>query len=106
MNLLYHTDDVGAAVREVVGFYRNYQSQRYVDGRLVLRLRRAPGQAVLARLSERFADLLESGSFEVVPPSPAEIADDDALDCDRLAFYFNRRSYGRLREFVDELNRL
>ena len=106
MHLLHHTDDVGTAVREVVGFYRNYQSQRYVDGRLVLRLRRAPGQTELARLSGKFADLLEKGTFELAPPSPAEVADDDALDCDRLAFYFNRRSYGRLREFVDELNRL
>jgi hypothetical protein len=91
-------------VREVVRFYRNYQSQRYVDGRLVLRLRQAPGQAQLARLSEEFADLLESGTFEVVPPFPAEVADDDALDCERLAFRFNQRSYGRLRDFVNELN--
>jgi uncharacterized protein (TIGR00730 family) len=106
LHLLHHTDDVDTAVREVVGFYRNYQSQRYVEGRLVLRLRRAPGKADLARLSRRFADILERGRFEVVPPLPAEVADDDALDCDRLAFYFNRRSYGRLREFVDELNRL
>jgi uncharacterized protein (TIGR00730 family) len=104
MHLLRQTDDVGAAVREVVGFYRNYQSQRYVDGRLVLRLRRAPGEVELARLSGKFADILESGTFEVVPPLPAEVADDDALDCKRIAFSFNRRSYGRLRAFVNELN--
>ena len=106
LHLVHMTNDVEDAVREVVGFYRNYQSQRYVDGRLVLRLRRAPGADQLPGLSEEFADLLESGSFEVAPPLPPEVADEDALDLERLAFHFNRRSYGRLRDLVDRLNAL
>ena len=59
LHLLHITDDVEEAVREVVGFYRNYQSQRYADGRLVLRLRRAPSPKALAALSREFADLLD-----------------------------------------------
>ncbi len=44
--------------------------------------------------------------FKVVPPYPAEVADEDALDLERLAFHFNHRSYGRLRDLVDRLNAL
>ena len=106
MNLLYFAEDVEDAVDEVTGFYRNYQSQRYVGNRLVLRLLRAPGPADLADLRREFADLLESGTFEVIDPLPVEVAEQDALDCARVAFRFNRRSYGRLRAFVDALNQL
>lgn len=106
MNLLHLTDDVEDAIGEVTGFYRNYQSQRYVGNRLVLRLLRAPGKDDLTCLRREFADLLESGTFEVIEPLPVEVADQDALDCARIAFRFNRRSYGRLRAFVDALNQL
>ena len=106
MNLLHFTHDVEEAVGEVTDFYRNYQSQRYVGNRLVLRLLRPPGTEGLARLRRLFADLLESGTFEVIEPLPVEVADHDALDCARIAFRFNRRSYGRLRAFVDALNQL
>ena len=106
MNLLHFTHNVEDAVREVTSFYRNYQSQRYVRNRLVLRLLRAPGPDDLARLRRRFRDLLAFGTFQVIEPLPAEVADHDALDLARVAFHFNRRSYGRLRAFVDALNRL
>ncbi len=106
MNLLHFTHDVEDALNEVTGFYRNYQSQRYVGHRLVLRLLRAPGVSDLTRLRREFADLLESGTFEVIEPLPAEVADGDALEHARIAFWFNRRRYGRLRAFVDALNRL
>lgn len=106
MNLLHFTDDVEDAIGEVTGFYHNYQSQRYVGNRLVLRLLRAPAKDDLTCLRREFADLLKSGTFEVIEPLPAEVADGDALDCARIAFRFNRRSYGRLRAFVDALNQL
>src|SRR3989441_12159732 len=44
MFLLRRTETVDEAVDEITRFYANYQSQRYVDGRLVLRLLRLPPQ--------------------------------------------------------------
>ena len=44
------TDDVDVAVDEVTGFYANYHSLRFVDGRLVLRMQpRAGRRAARAR---------------------------------------------------------
>ena len=104
LELLTVTDDVDIAVREVTGFYRNYRSQRFVDGRLVLRLRAAPNRAALAALSDEFADIIRRGELERVEASPAEIDDDDALDAERVAFWFDKRNWARLRTLIDRLN--
>ncbi len=66
-------------------------------------MKRAPDEAMLARLNEEFADLLVEGEFEVTGPTAPEMKDQDDLDCERLAFYPNHH-YGRLRELIDVLN--
>jgi uncharacterized protein (TIGR00730 family) len=93
------------AVGEIERFYANYQSARFVGDRLVLRLKRAPDAEALERLNRDFADLLDHGSFEVIPPTLPELREGDSLDSERLAF-FPVHAYGRLRQLVDELNRL
>jgi uncharacterized protein (TIGR00730 family) len=98
------TNDVEEAAHEICHFYANYQSQRYVDGRLILRLKQAPDEAQLEALNEQFSDIVASGSIEVIEATDAEKADGDSLDLGRLALRFNRRSFGRLRQLVDVLN--
>jgi len=98
------TDDVDEAVDEIVGFYSNYQSLRFVGGRLVLRMRRAPDDAELAAVNRDFADVVVRGAITRIDPTPAEVADDDALDLERLLVPFDRRSYARLRELIDRVN--
>lgn len=94
------------AVEEILGFYRNYRSQRYVEGRLYLRLDHAPTDAELVVLNADFADIVLDGEIEVVAAHPDEVADEDEVDAARVAFDFDRRSFGRLRRLVDVLNRL
>jgi uncharacterized protein (TIGR00730 family) len=103
--LMRHTETVEHAVDEIVGFYANYQSQRYVDGTLVLRMLRLPPPEELEKLALTFADILRSPRIEPVEPSRREIEDADALELRRLAVDFNQSSFGRLRQLVDELNR-
>jgi len=104
LGLLSVTDDVDTAVDQVTDFFRNYRSQRFVDGRLVLRFEHAPDDATLARLSDEFADIVRRGRLERVDPSPAEQADHDDLDAERVAFWFDRRGWSRLRELIERLN--
>jgi hypothetical protein len=73
---------------------------------LVLRVRRAPEPPTLEELSQEFADILVTGTIEIVEPSAAEVADADHVDLIRLALHFDRRNYGRLRTLIDRLNRL
>jgi uncharacterized protein (TIGR00730 family) len=98
------TDDVDVAVDEVTGFFENYHSQRFVDGRLVLRMRRAPDAETLARLDTEFADIVSRGSIERIEPTPAEVRDGDHVDLDRVALWFDRHGWPRLRELIDRLN--
>lgn len=98
------TDDVDEAVDEILGFFSNYHSLRFVGGRLVLRMRTAPSDEDLDAINRDFADLLVRGRIERTGALPAEIADNDALDLERLLVPFDRRSYARLRELIDRLN--
>lgn len=104
-NLYCVTDSAEQAVQEIEGFYRNYQSERYVDGMLVLRVRRLPGEPDLRDLTHEFPDILDERGLRVVGPSPQEVAENDALDLGRIAVGFNQREYGRLRRLIDALNR-
>ena len=96
--------DVETAANEVCGFYLNYHSQRYVNGKLVIRLRHIPTAAQVEALNDDFGDILVDGNVEMTEASEHEISDDDALECSRIRLHFDRRSYGRLREFVNTLN--
>jgi uncharacterized protein (TIGR00730 family) len=99
------TDNVDEAVEEILGFYANYHSRRYVGELLVLRLKKAPSRRRLAELSKQFADICGGQPIHRCPPLPPERAERDALELERVALYFDRLHHGRLRQLIDELNR-
>jgi len=72
--------------------------------RFVIRLKNAPSPSALVALNEDFADIIVEGKIEVIPPTPEETEDGDRLDLARIAFVFNRRDYGRVRQLIDVLN--
>jgi hypothetical protein len=100
------TDSVETATEEVLHFYRNYHSCRWVGDLLVLRLQRAPGEAALRGLTKQFADIVVSGTIREVAPLAPERAGNDLLDLPRVALRFDRLHYGRLRMLIDALNEL
>ncbi len=104
--LFFHTHDPVEACEHIWHFYANYQSQRYAGGRLILRLVRGPDDAELEKLNEEFGDIVVEGVIERAEPSPHEVSDGDSLESDRIAFVFDRRQFGRLRQLIDHLNDL
>ncbi|HWW53911.1 MAG TPA: LOG family protein, partial [Acidimicrobiales bacterium] len=64
LHLVSITDKTDDVVDELVTFYRNYCSLRYVGELLVIRLRAAPSAAEIDELSERFADICVEGGIE------------------------------------------
>jgi uncharacterized protein (TIGR00730 family) len=105
-SLFLITDDIGRATAEILGFYRNYHSCRWVGDLLVVRMDSAPGRAELAQLNREFGDIVAGGAMRLSKPLPPERSDHDHLDLDRLVFRFDKVHYGRLRQFIDALNRL
>ena len=106
VDLFLVTDDVDAACDEIVGFYANYDSMRYVADHLVIRLGHAPTAEDLAKINTEFADIVLGGGFEVIAPLKEEIEDNDRLDHARIAFRFKRNHFARLHALIDALNRL
>lgn len=99
-------DRVEDAAEEILGFFRNYHSLRWVGDTLVLRLQRRPSDAEVAELTERFAPVVR-GRIELLDgPLAAERRGEDHPDLARVALRFDRVSYARLRELIDSLNRL
>jgi uncharacterized protein (TIGR00730 family) len=101
------TDDVAEAAAEILGFYRNYQSVRWIGDRLVVRLLAQPTPGEVAALSEEFGHIYLHGAIEILPgPLPSEVREDDHVDLPRIALRFNRTSYSHLRQLIDALNAL
>ncbi len=100
------TDSVEEAIGEIECFYRNYHSVRFVGDRLVVRLQAEPTDEELAQLNDAFADIVVRGAITRTAPLPPEVSSKDRLELPRLLLRFDRRSYGRLRQLIDALNRL
>lgn len=106
LNLYQITDNVDEAVRIITRFYRNFHSTRFVKDLFVIRLKHPPSDTALAALNEDFADIITGPPIQRIPPTPEEQEDRDHLELHRIAFGFNRRDYGRLRQMIDVLNSL
>lgn len=104
LDLYQITDSTDHAVRLITRFYRNYHSSRFVKDLFVIRLMHPPTETAIAAVNEDFADIIEGQKLHRSGPLPEEVADQDHPDLPRLAFGFDRRSYGRLRQLIDVLN--
>ena len=105
LNLYTITDSSEEAVQEVIGFFRVYHSMRYVRSKLVLRLKEAISDELLAGFNEYFSDIVVADGFEQRGALAAEKDEPELLDHPRLVFQFNRRNLGRLRQLINCINR-
>jgi uncharacterized protein (TIGR00730 family) len=106
LGLYQITDDTDQAVKIITRFYRNFHSTRFVKDLFVIRLKNAPTNTAIAALNEDFGDIIVGPPIACIPTTPEEVEDEDHVDLPRIAFGFNRRDYGRLRQLIDVLNSL
>lgn len=100
------TDSAAAAVAEVTRFWHNYDSLRWVDDMLVLRLKNRPTAAEVASLNHEFGAVLAEGRIELVDALPVEVADNDVVELPRLALRLNQRKVGGLYRLIGAINAL
>jgi uncharacterized protein (TIGR00730 family) len=98
------TDNTDQAVRIITRFYRNFHSSRFVKELFVIRLKHAPSDSAIEAMNEDFADINTGPPIKRIKPTPEERDGDDHVDLPRIAFNFNRKDYGRLRQLIDVLN--
>ncbi len=102
IEMINRTDD---AVARICHFYSRYQSLRYVDEQMVIRMASGLEQAQVDRLKLEFADILVPGGDMVLcGPLDAECSETELAHLPRLVVDFNKRDFGRLRQLVDAIN--
>lgn len=99
---LVHSSD--EAVEEINRFYANFHSSRWLKRLFVIRMNHPLSDQALAHIQQAFADLLLSGDFHQHAYEGEEHDEPQFSHLMRLAFNFNGRNQGRLRELVDYLN--
>jgi hypothetical protein len=100
------TDSVDEAVADVTGFWRNYDSLRWVGDRLVLRLVHEPTDADIASLNERFGGMCAEGRIERTAPLDVEISDGDVVELPRIVMNLEQRSVGSLFALIRAIDEL
>jgi uncharacterized protein (TIGR00730 family) len=97
------TDDTQTAVDEVIGFYRNYDSIRYIGHLAVMRMKQTPTDEQLALLNEKFGPYTSAGIARGTP-FEVERKENDRLDLARITYTLANHSSGIQRELIDMAN--
>ena len=104
VNLYKITDSIDETIQSVLGFYRVYHSMRYVQDRVVMRLNQKLSDQHMETIQTKFSSILVDGEFVQCDALPEESGEPDLADLPRLTFHFDRRSLGKLRALIDEIN--
>src|SRR6201996_5402165 len=104
-HLFKWTDSIDEARNEVLKFYHNFHSYRFVGPYLVIRLQRALSEEKLDHLRKEFLSVLNP-PHEIVQrgPFPQEANEHEIADLPRLCLTFNRIHFGYLRLLIDRVN--
>jgi uncharacterized protein (TIGR00730 family) len=99
---LCHT--VAEAVAEVVQFYKNYHSVRWVGDQLVIRMLKSLSEKSLAELNAKFADMVREGQIAQGRALSPEKNEPEIWELPRLVLKPHRRDFGRFRQLIDAIN--
>jgi len=104
-NLMKIAHTVDDAVAEILQFYKNYVSSRWVGPQLVFRMCKPLTQKALDELNQQFANLLRKGEIVQGGPLPQEQNQPEISHLPRLIFTPHRHAFGRYRQLIDAINR-
>jgi uncharacterized protein (TIGR00730 family) len=92
------------AAQEISRFYRNFHSSRWLREVFVIRMNHPLNDNALQILDKDFADLCLKPGFKQQPYCETETDEPELCHLMRLAFAFNGRDHGRLRDLVNFIN--
>ncbi len=99
-------DSPEKAVERINFFYKRFHSLRYVNNKLVIRMTSPLEPEKIKKFNTMFSDILEHGGkiSVLAKPLPEEANEPDLMHLPRLLIDFNKRSFSRLREMINEIN--
>jgi hypothetical protein len=105
-NLFKMTDSVDDAIAEIVRFYKNFVSYRWVGKRMVVRMNHQLSAAAIKSMNSGFADILLQGQIEQTAALPEEKNEPELAPLPRLVLIPDQHHYGRIRQLIDAVNDL
>ncbi|HEY1476483.1 MAG TPA: TIGR00730 family Rossman fold protein [Chthoniobacterales bacterium] len=99
------TEDLDEAVNEVLQFYQNFHSYRWVGSDLVIRLNEQLSPGAIEGLNKSFSDLFETAPLRIGRALKQEKNEPELYRLPRLVAGPHRRNFGRLRQLIDAINR-
>jgi hypothetical protein len=99
------TDNIDDAVKEITTFYANYNSIRFVDNTLYIRVQRAVPDDQFLEIATRFASLAVDGVILQTSATPEELKDNDMPDLPRISLKYAAKGFADLRGLIDALNK-
>jgi uncharacterized protein (TIGR00730 family) len=104
-NLFKWTDSIDEARKEVLKFYSNFHSYRFVGPYLVIRLQRALSEKKLDSMRKEFLSIYDPpGEMIQRDALPQEDNEPELAKLPRLCLTFNRIHFGFLRLLIDRVN--
>jgi hypothetical protein len=103
-HLFHLAPGIDDAVEQILRFYRNYRSYRWVGQHMVIRLQHRLSEFAIEKLNADFDDLLAQGRIVQGRALPEEANEPDLADVPRLILRPHQRNFGRLRLLIDAIN--
>ena len=93
------------AVEEIMGFYSNYHSLRFVDGIMHLRIKRRLPDTDFAAIARDLSYLAIDGFLEQSDASDEERRDNDNVELTRVVLNYSGKGFASIRPLINALNR-
>ena len=94
------------AVEEINMFYSTFHSFRQVGDKRVIRLEKELSAAAIEQLNDQFSDIVTTGKIEPTYALPEEANEPELLNKPRIVFTYDHKSAGRLKQMIDQINKL
>ena len=98
------TDNIDDAVNEITRFYANYDSIRFVDDILYIRVQRAVPDIEFSQIANQFSALATDGLIQQTSATSAEVKDNDLPELPRVSLKYAAKGFADLRGLIDALN--
>ena len=98
------TDNIDDAVNEITSFYTNYDSIRFVNDILYIRIKRSVPDDHFSEMARKFSALSVDGVIEQTSATPEEVKDNDLTGLPRVSLKYAAKGFADLRVLIDALN--
>jgi uncharacterized protein (TIGR00730 family) len=105
LSLFKITHSLEDTIREVVGFYHNFHSYRWVKDRMVIRITHRLRQSAIEQLNKDFDALLAADRIVQREALPEEADDRHLAHFHRIVLCPHKRDFGTIRFLIDAINR-